>query len=358
MKRYKEILQNISLMIVGVAIFFLLAEIACRVIMPNSVKLRLMHKPDEKIGYRLVPHFEMEYKTKEFNSFIRINSEGLRDYEHDKDKDIQTIRILVLGDSFTFGYGVNIDESYPKILEAMLNQNLSNKNSKRFEVINTGVDGYGTEQEYLYLEELGPRYKPDFVIVGLYSSDVYDAKVGIPKSFKKAWLKNHFYFLSYLRGLWIQLSKTIGKDIRSTFQIYQNTYPPEIDTAYNKTKEYLVKIRDFSHSIGAKTLVVIIPFCFEVSRQEWEKRGLVHLYTDEFFNNNMGKVSEIFTGYGKEKEIPTLPLLPVFRKNKNLPLYFNYDPHWTNVGHRLAAEQIYIYLYKHGLQGVNAESRN
>ncbi len=109
--RHKKAPANILLLIGGMFTFFLLAEGVTRLVMPNSVKLRLMHQSDERLGYRLVPNYEMRHQTSDFDTFIKINSEGLRDYEHRKDENSTTFRILVLGDSITFGLGVNIEES-------------------------------------------------------------------------------------------------------------------------------------------------------------------------------------------------------------------------------------------------------
>ncbi|MBI3009246.1 MAG: hypothetical protein HYY56_07025 [Candidatus Omnitrophica bacterium] len=344
MVRYKRVLGNFLLLISTVLIFFLLTEGVTRLVMPNTVKIRLMHRPDEKLGFRLVPNYKMRYKTSEFDTSIKINSEGLRDCEYQKDKDSTTFRILVLGDSFSFGFGVNLEDSYPKILEAMLN-NKVNGRVKKYEVINAGVDGYGTGQEYIYLEELGNRYKPDLVIVGLYSNDVQDVMAGIPSAFAKTRVKNRFYFLSYLRGLQILLARTVKEDIRSeVLQIYQDTYSPRFENALQKTKEYLIKIRDFSHSIDSETLILIIPLTFEIDRSNWKKKGLGKLCGEDFFDKNMSKFSDIFTGFGKKEDIPTLPLLPIFRNSKVMPLYFTRDPHWTKEGHRLAAESIYNFL--------------
>jgi hypothetical protein len=128
---------------------FLLAEGVTRLVMPDSVKLRLMHQPDEKLGYTLVPNYTMTHQTSEFSVSIKINSEGLRDHEFPAKKDPMIYHILVLGDSFTFDVGVNAEESYPKMLEAMLNKASRGKAARTYEVINAGVEGYGTEQEYL-----------------------------------------------------------------------------------------------------------------------------------------------------------------------------------------------------------------
>lgn len=107
-----------------------------------------------------------------------INSAGLRDVEHVRRKPPGTFRILVLGDSFSVGYGVSADETYPKRLEALLDARFRGR--PRFEVINAGVDGYSTRDELAYLENYGLAYRPDCVVVGLYLNDVLPS-LGEPK---------------------------------------------------------------------------------------------------------------------------------------------------------------------------------
>lgn len=346
MKIYKKYLVNILLLTGSLLSFLLLGEGVTRLVKPNTVMLRLMHQPDERLGYKLVPNYEMDHQTSDFNSHIKINSEGLRDYEHQKNKDTDTFRILVLGDSFTFGVGVNLEDSYPKVLESILNQNSAGVDPKKYEVINAGIEGFGTEQEYLYLEELAEMYRPDLVIVGLHSNDIEDVMKGIPAARGKTWLKKHFYFLSYLRGLQISMGIMFRDPKAGIFQIYQDVYPPQFENALQKTKEYLTKIRDLSNSKGARILIVIIPSCFEIDGSDFEKRGFGHLFSDEFINKNMSKFSNTFTEFGEINKIPTLPLLPILKDSKIRPLYFNHDFHWTKDGHKLAAESIYTFVWQ------------
>ncbi len=121
----------------------------------------------------------------------------------------------------------------------MLNQHLAVGTQKKYEVINPGVDGYGTEREYLYFHELGNRYRPDLVIVGLNYNDVDDVMTPLSFTFIKNWINKHSYFLSYLKGLQISLKKIIkiySKGLpMGFFQIYQDQYTPEFEKALLKT---------------------------------------------------------------------------------------------------------------------------
>ena len=69
----------------------------------------------------------------------------------------------MLGDSFTWGYGVADDEVFTEVLE----HNLAERGT-RCEVINTGVSGWGTDQEYLFLTDEGFKYEPDLVVVAFF----------------------------------------------------------------------------------------------------------------------------------------------------------------------------------------------
>jgi len=89
------------------------------------------------------------------NKILNTNSKGLRgEIEYIvKDKT----RILLFGDSFTFGDEVNDNETYPYYLDIFL---------KEFEVINFGIHGYGHDQMLILLKEKAKIYKPDIIILG------------------------------------------------------------------------------------------------------------------------------------------------------------------------------------------------
>ena len=91
---------------------------------------------------------------------LQTNSLGLRNEEVNTPKPEGTIRVLSLGESTTWGHGVELEESYSKVLEAHLN-----RDDKRFEVINAGVGGYTTWQSAIYLEERGIDLDPDVVMI-------------------------------------------------------------------------------------------------------------------------------------------------------------------------------------------------
>ncbi len=103
-------------------------------------------------------------------STVHFNWDGLRDYDNITiEKPNNTIRIIALGDSHTFGWGVELEDSWPKILENLLNQN---SKRKKYQVLNFGMPGYGFKNYVKLLETKGLKYNPDVVIIGFHSDDI------------------------------------------------------------------------------------------------------------------------------------------------------------------------------------------
>jgi hypothetical protein len=97
------------------------------------------------------------------------NALGFRDTrEYSLAKSPGTFRILVLGDSVTFGHGALYETSYPYLLEQRLRDW---RPDVKWEVWNLGIPGYNTAQELAYLNEVGERYAPDLVVVGFFPND-------------------------------------------------------------------------------------------------------------------------------------------------------------------------------------------
>jgi len=120
---------------------------------------------DSVLGWRLLPNLEGPFERPQFQTYVKINQHGLRDRDHPYANKSGKKRILVLGDSFVWGYGVNADDMFTRRMEA---------NLPGAEVINAGVTAYGTTQEFLWLEREGLKYHPDLVIVVLYKNDLLD----------------------------------------------------------------------------------------------------------------------------------------------------------------------------------------
>ena len=96
----------------------------------------------------------------------RINNHGWRDLDRTYENPRGAYRILIIGDSVTFGSVVPLEKTYPQILETMLTDHGYN-----VEVLNMGYGGWGTDQEYEALIHSGVKFKPNLLISQYCSND-------------------------------------------------------------------------------------------------------------------------------------------------------------------------------------------
>jgi hypothetical protein len=116
-----------------------------------------VYRYDPDLGWAPVPNAGAEFTGSRTVS-VHNNSMGLRDIEHDRGG---SPRILFIGDSFTWGFDVEAKERFTEILRQQMPQ---------ADIVNAGVPGYGTDQEFLLLEKLWDAIKPDVVVL-IYCSD-------------------------------------------------------------------------------------------------------------------------------------------------------------------------------------------
>jgi len=150
-----------------------LVEVALRVAYRSPPGLHFsvrppIYRPDPELGYALRPGARLVWRTREFVERDAINGDGFRD-ESTPATDGDTL-VLAVGDSFTFGSGVQMRESYPKVLQRLLRDA-----GRSVRVINAGVPGYGMDQTFKLVSHHGAALRPDLVLVGVQCSDVFDA---------------------------------------------------------------------------------------------------------------------------------------------------------------------------------------
>ena len=166
--------KKVTSIILGFLIGILLAEIGLRVYTYGSDSFSFMRmKSQTNLGtsglvkesghpnilHELKPNLDAYFKTKPFST----NSMGQRGKEYSRTKPENTIRIAVLGDSFTMGSGLTLEQTYPYKLEQLLNNTFENQ---KFEVINFGVGGYSL-LDYISMINYKVRpCNPDLILVG------------------------------------------------------------------------------------------------------------------------------------------------------------------------------------------------
>jgi lysophospholipase L1-like esterase len=171
MQKTKSVLQNIVFLLVIIIICFILAEGILQAVENLGQEGLIfegenLHIESDNIylQYTLNPNATL----KKGNVTYTVNKDGYRDEIYTLAKPKNTFRIIVLGDSITFGSLVQENDRYTEVLESALNEYSTGLN---YEVINFGVSGYSPTNEVAFLEEIGLDYEPDLIIIGYALND-------------------------------------------------------------------------------------------------------------------------------------------------------------------------------------------
>ncbi len=122
---------------------------------------------DALFGWRNRENASLYFTSKlnRFKSLCTINTHGLRDDDYSYRKPPGTLRILLLGDSTIVGFEVPKKAVIDTVLEEILRKKTT------CEVLNAGVRGYGTDQNYLFFVKEGFKYQPDIVLYVFCDND-------------------------------------------------------------------------------------------------------------------------------------------------------------------------------------------
>lgn len=296
----------------------------------------------------LVPGAAARFQREEFDTHVRINSRGLRDREIAYQKPEGTYRILVLGDSQTFGFGVEAEETYAKALERRL------RKRSTVETLNTGVPGAGTAHELHFLETEGWKYEPDAVIVGFFFNDP---------------LENSQCRLYALEGDRLLRPAVPSEEAVPLYRVYENPPNPQevqkvhAPVAVRPRPSWLVQhshlvrlLRQSAANLGARraagpvrapALELTARLLQEIARQcgEREVRLLVVLipWREECADLAIKSLTERYARalrHLPDREQQVLDLLPGMRSRGYDDLLFRKDQHLTPAGHAMAAREV------------------
>ncbi len=292
---------------------------------------------DDVLGWRLIPNARKFYRNETQPYLVQINSKGLRDGEHSYDKPAGVFRILVIGDSFVFGAGgVEPSNRFTDILQSSANN---------LEVINTGVPGYGADQEYLYLKTEGLKYHPDLVIVCAFYNDFSESfstinpSIGRPKGYLSLdgdQLLIHppsfsiFYRLSqysYVLGLAdLALSKISG--------------------AYFKAQRTPQGVLTPSERVA--TFKQIYSSAQKLCREQRINFVLVYLPFKGQYSPSV--IQQVMADLAATEGLKTLDLTDTMKKANHLkPAYFAHDIHFNEYGNQVVAAALLEYLTHNGV---------
>jgi len=183
---------------------------------------------------------------------VQINSLGLRNHEITTNKPPGTCRILVLGDSTTFGWGVHTEKTYPFLLEQSFNTHPPSTRWEKYEVINTGIGNYNTAQEVASLKDKWLALDPDVILLGWYINDAEPT----PHP-SRNWIAYHSYGYVWITSQFDSLLRNVGAN--KTYKEYYNGLYAGDQPGWKKAQAAFADLAQLCRDRHLPLKVVLIP---------------------------------------------------------------------------------------------------
>lgn len=345
--------------------------------LPDLIGPRHLFQRDEDpaLGIRLRPGFRGEHRTHEFRVPIAINSLGLRERELDLSAGGATRRILFLGDSMTYGFGVRAEETYARKLEDHLNPKWP------VQTVNAAAPSYGTRHEERLAQRLLPVIEPDLVLVNFFfANDLSDnltasmterggavlspyfGSVVDSSKLKTFALENSdlltFAILNWMKwrdGLQLPLPPTTPPNdpvaiIESAEGLnWLNRNPPaESEAAWQLTAQHLQSIHESAQAVGAKLALVNLPLQYQIDPKLWERVRNRHQLNDGDYDSRA--VHSQLAKIAQQLDVPCLDLGLVLAEHPEPgELYFPINKHFSPRGHEIVAAALAEFVEDSGL---------
>lgn len=182
-----------------------------------------------------------------------FNADGLRDRTHHEERPARTFRLVFLGDSVTFGDGLQPDEAFPQVLQRRLDAA-----GRRVEVFNVALWGWSTRQERLAYERIVRRYRPDRVVVAVCLNDIPELHNNLSRP--PAWLAA----LHRRSALVRRVVDAAGREIRSVEELFRRPDAPRVRQGFEAFFAELRALRARVEADGADFGLLVFPFRFQL----------------------------------------------------------------------------------------------
>ncbi len=349
---------------------------------------------DPDTGWSKRPDARVHRSTREFDITIATNALGLRDDPMSSPaKPAGTKRVIVLGDSFALGYTVDREDLFPDLLERWWRAE-----GRPLDVVNTGTEGWSTDQEVVWLEKNGAAFQPDVVLLFAYENDLYwngelnyrrfpkpRFSVTGPRELvvlsdpgERAWFEN--FAVGKLLTSFGQKPPTWrpegGPALEMEHAAYWRQPPPFMEQALRRTRAALETAQKTCATLGAKLVVVPIPGKVSIvpearealeaqilglnplsNVRRWlrdtpDPRTVPALQPDVAWSPD--QPVETFLAMSKDLGIETIDVRDALRRSyvpedEKAPLYYKVDWHLDPSGNRALATAVHDELDARGV---------
>ncbi len=400
----KKILPVVLKSLAGTVVALLLLEVVVRLFMPAPIDLLQLNEfvesergkfaqYDSLLGWVGKPDISDNFQWVDTNHAVTQNRYGCRGTEYDQTKSDRR-RVLVLGDSFVWGFGVENDEIFTSVME--------DASGNTLEVVNCGVSGYGNDQDFLYWREHGYKWQPDEVVLVITPyTDIVDNLFGkrygyakpqfvpvvpsdAPAGTPPTWQLTNVPVphlgkfgdeaktrsgITTARGLPLGLGRlrlakmlvnaaATNESLRRKMEDdgliprrlpgYDWEYPlfeaqPTVQARQGWQLMFALveMLKTDVEARGATLTVVIVPSISQVYPELWA-RFVAARKSGSGSPLHRENPNRLITGWCEANGVRVVDLLPALREagRHNSFLYFPYNLHWTAAGHRIVAEEL------------------
>ncbi|OGJ57005.1 hypothetical protein A2635_02930 [Candidatus Peribacteria bacterium RIFCSPHIGHO2_01_FULL_51_9] len=263
---------------------------------------------------------------------LKTNSQGLRDKEYAIEKPPNTLRIAVIGDSFTFPDGVRIEDAYHSLLEKWFNEKSENL---QYEFINFGVGGYDLPDYIATLQGKALAYHPDLILLGFCPRNDFLPRPLFPSKEQKETQPALKARASYSMHLYDNLhAKLLGQEPPPR----EGAHLWGIQQAWQPTDEQVDEYADFMQN------------ALQTFGNAAKKKSIPVVLV----NLDYSPISQILQTFlsetAKENDMVFFDVSQYFTKGQDYT-YMNYrsDPHPNARAHRLFAKYLYDFFLEKNL---------
>lgn len=182
-----------------------------------------------------------------------VNRDGLRDREHDVENSGDLRRVVFLGDSVAFGYGLPARQSLPAALERVLRAR-----GEPVEVFTVALPGWSTRQQRIAYRTIARKYRPRQVILGVCLNDVAEMQNNLGRP--PAWIAV-LYRRSHLVRLLLRARQW---EIARVEELFSHPDSPKVREGWRRTLDEIRELAREVRSDGADFGIVTFPFRFQV----------------------------------------------------------------------------------------------
>ena len=337
-------LRRLLLILAGVLVATLVAEFALRwvVTVPEvSNPLYSFHDSDPVLGWRGKADVRMRFRRPDFDALIEHGPDGWRVPDPPPSPDA-TWRVLFLGDSYTWGWGVSQGEVFTDRLQRRLAPSIA--------IYNRGVNAFGTGQEYLLMQRELVAQKYDAVAVMFFQNDVLD-NVGGRDGRRPLFVLEGDTLVARNQPA-LPLTNPVHRFLKDHSQAFLlvdfelSQLKPSDDDAREKAFETSPTDVDYHELPGAAVTMRLLTEMNKLAAAHGARFVLVYLPQSSEADHPASPFPYIRAVHAMIRDvaaadgIPLVDLSGPFREQtqRGRTLFFPHDAHWTPDGHEMAAE--------------------